>query len=620
MTTAENFRRVRNLFDAALERPPAERATFLADACQGDPVLLAEVRALLEARDHADTWIDRPAAGAAGERMEGRRIGPYEVLREIAEGGMGTVYLARRADGAFEMRVALKVLRPETASSEVLRRFQQEREILASLDHPNIARILDGGQTNEGLPFLAMEFIEGIPIDRYCQEHRLDVTARLRLFRSVCAAVRYAHRNGVVHRDLKPSNILVTAEGVAKLLDFGISKVLSTGADDPTACVTRTGLCLMTPEYASPEQVRGEPAGAATDVYSLGVVLYELLTGQRPYRLQRRVFHEIARVICEEPPTRPSTAAPVAEKRHIAGDLDAVLLKALEKQPARRYRSVEALDAEIERRLEGKPVEARRARPVEIALRIAQKYPGWILGLILITALLATGVVQVQPQFVPVLAGMGLALVGGLIGYWHELGPETARRLFRSSSIFMAICCLACMLLLFAVPKQLRLDVITTINLAVTAVFTGLLVRWGLRERWAGRLLLDLRRPRPVWTYGLLLLMIMSLIAGVLDPGPHGVLRNLAGGTQVVALGVAMFVFYHRPEVRERGIVAMGQLLPWSRIESHWWDDARGKVLILRLQARGFPGKIASGNLIVPPHLKEQVDAVFRQYLREWPV
>ena len=239
----------------------------------------------------------------------------YELLRELGHGGMGTVYLATRADDVYHKHVAIKVVRRGAGGEEVVRRFRQEREILAMLDHPNIARLLDGGSTTNGLPYFVMDYVAGQPIDRYCDEGRLPVGDRLKLFSTVCAAVEYAHQHGVVHRDLKPSNILVNQEGVVKLLDFGIAKLLHTETDGATTLLTGDGLRIMTPEYASPEQVKGENVGVATDLYSLGVILYELLTGHRPYRIRTRLIHEVMRVICEEEPTRPSAVVTTIEER-----------------------------------------------------------------------------------------------------------------------------------------------------------------------------------------------------------------------------------------------------------------------------------------------------------------
>ncbi len=313
--TPDRFRQVRNLFDAVVERDPHTRRSFLEEACQGDESLCAEVAALLEAHGHAWAVLDVPihppekTAVSASARMEGRRIGAYEILREIGSGGMGSVYLAARADDVFRKRVAIKLARPEVVSSGMLARFHQEREILAALDHPNIARVLDGGATEEGIPYFIMEYVEGSPIDSYCDEHKLGVGERVALFRQVCSAVEYAHGRDVIHRDLKPQNILVTDDGTVKLLDFGIAKLLRPLEPESTLAMTQTGGWLMTPEYASPEQVRGEAINRASDLYSLGVVLYELLTGHRPYHLQSRIYHEIVRVICEETPTRPSVSA-----------------------------------------------------------------------------------------------------------------------------------------------------------------------------------------------------------------------------------------------------------------------------------------------------------------------
>ena len=290
--------------------------------------------------------------------MDGRRIGPYRVVRELGRGGMGAVYLAERADGQYEQRVALKLIKRGMDTEQVLARFRAERQILASLDHPNIARLLDGGSTEQGVPFFAMEYIEGEPIDSYADQRSLDVAERLQLFLQVCGAVTYAHQHLVVHRDIKPLNILVTAEGVPKLLDFGIAKVLHDSPDDVTSTVT--GMRLLTPEYASPEQVEGRHATTVSDVYALGVVLYELLTGRSPYRPRSRAPIDVVEAVRTTDPERPSAAGGTEKlRRRLRGDLDTILLTALRKEPARRYQSVEQLAGDLRRHLEGLPVRAR---------------------------------------------------------------------------------------------------------------------------------------------------------------------------------------------------------------------------------------------------------------------
>jgi eukaryotic-like serine/threonine-protein kinase len=321
------------------------------------------------------------------------RVGPYRLIRELGRGGMGAVYLGVRDDDAFQKRVAVKVLKRGMDTEAIVRRFRHERQILAGLEHQNIAGLLDGGTTQDGLPYFAMEYVEGQPIVDYCDTRGLDTTARLQLFRQVCAAVQYAHQNLIVHRDIKPANVLVTAAGTPKLLDFGIAKLLNPELAGHTLAPTALGLQLMTPEYASPEQVRGEPVTTATDVYSLGVLLYEMLTGRLPYRITGRTPADIARVVCEATPDRPSTAVTtLAEqeptggsdssegtiarhaeaaatlrtignerlRRRLAGDLDNIVLKALSKEPTRRYASVEQFAEDVRRHLNGLPVIARK--------------------------------------------------------------------------------------------------------------------------------------------------------------------------------------------------------------------------------------------------------------------
>ena len=299
---------------------------------------------------------------------------------------MGVVYLAVRADDHYQKRVAIKLVQHGLYTGAILHRFRTERQILASLDHPNIARLLDGGTTTDGRPYLVMEYVEGLPIDVYCDRHKLSISERLRLFRTVCAAVHYAHQNLVIHRDLKPSNILVSTDGVPKLLDFGIAKLLNPELSAPSLVFTESGLQLLTPEYASPEQVRGEPLTTASDVYALGVLLYELLTGHQPYRLTSRRRQDLERVICEVDPLKPSTAIsrsdadtetdgtgqrtpatvsqtregqPEKLRRRLTGDLDNIVLMALRKEPQRRYGSAEHLAEDLRRHLEGLPVMAR---------------------------------------------------------------------------------------------------------------------------------------------------------------------------------------------------------------------------------------------------------------------
>jgi len=304
----ERWQQVRALFDQASSLALDERNAYLDQACASDADLRREVDSLLLAHQDAGTeFLNTPAIDLAPRQQKapsrvGRRIGAYNILEEIGHGGMGEVYRAGRADGQYEKEVAIKVVRGGYDTASVLERFRHERQILASLDHPNIARLLDGGTTEEGVPYLVMELIEGTPIDQYCDAHNLNVSERLRLFVQVCSAVQYAHQRLVIHRDIKPGNILVTKEGVPKLLDFGIAKIL-----DPAASAATTVAGPMTPEYASPEQIRGESITTATDVYSLGVVLYQLLTGRSPYPKDTRVPHEFARAICEFEPERPST-------------------------------------------------------------------------------------------------------------------------------------------------------------------------------------------------------------------------------------------------------------------------------------------------------------------------
>jgi len=351
---SERWAIVQALFDEALAQPPDGRDAWLATACQGDAALAALVRRLLDADSRENTDLDDAVSYAVGDLLTpitARRLGPYRVVSEIGRGGMGTVYLAERDDHQFEQRVAIKVIRG-WIDGDRLRRFRAERQILATLDHPNIARLLDGGTTDEGWPYLVMEYVDGVPIDRYVRDRQLEVPARLAVFLTICRAVSHAHRHLVVHRDLKPGNILVTPDGTPKLLDFGIAKLLGAEADD-SAAATLTGMRLLTPDYAAPEQVRGDRITTATDVYALGALLFELLTGSRPFALGSRSARDIERIICDTEPPRPGSRA------SLDPDLDVIVLTALQKDPARRYVSVDALADDVRHYLDGVPIQAR---------------------------------------------------------------------------------------------------------------------------------------------------------------------------------------------------------------------------------------------------------------------
>jgi tetratricopeptide (TPR) repeat protein len=363
----EHWERIEGLFYAALELDAAARPGFLRQTCGADAQLLREVESLLQSSEKTVAFARGAVAEAVGQgaaiaQPPGKRIGAYEVIRVLGKGGMGTVYLARRADQSYQQEVAIKLMHPGFGPTQrMLLRFSAERQILANLNHPNISLLLDGGLTEEGLPYLVMEYVNGVRIDEYCRQNRISVEDRLNLFRMVCSAVEFAHKNLVIHRDIKPGNILVTPEGVPKLLDFGIAKLLDSEAREFT--LTQTGDRLMTPEYASPEQMLGGQITTATDVYALGILLYELLAGKKPFDIQTKSPLEAAQVICEQTPQPPSRVIRGLEgadaERKLRGDLDLIVLMAMRKEPSRRYSSVGALSRDVQDYLTGYPVRAR---------------------------------------------------------------------------------------------------------------------------------------------------------------------------------------------------------------------------------------------------------------------
>jgi eukaryotic-like serine/threonine-protein kinase len=444
--TPEQWQQVKALFHEATELAPEARAAFIEQSCHGDAELAGELRLLLESHDEAQNFIEQPAVSPVSDILppgeidpwKDKTIGQYRVLSEIGRGGMGLVLLAVRADDQFRQNVAIKVLRRGMDTDDILRRFRNERQILASLNHPNIANLYDGGTTPDGLPYFVMEHVEGLRLLQYVDEHDLSVNERLELFRKICTAVQHAHQNLIIHRDLKPNNILVTHGGEVKLLDFGVAKLVNPElAGGMTE--TQANLRVMTPEYASPEQVLGQHVTTATDIYSLGVILYELLTGVRPYELKDTSPAELSRAICHSEPSKPSDAvvsghwsvvsgkeqstkrqaqrvgssdgrltsddgrkvipqSAIRNPKFLRGDLDNIVLKALKKEPARRYLSVEQFSEDIRRHLEGLPVIARKDTFGYRAGKFVRRHKVGVAATLLIMLALVAGIVATVQQ------------------------------------------------------------------------------------------------------------------------------------------------------------------------------------------------------------------------------
>ena len=429
---SDQWKEIKDIFANAIDLSEQERPAFL-ESCSQE--LRSEVEKLLAAHDKAGEFILEPAMVEAGlsenddqDFYAGKQIDSYKIITEIGHGGMGTVYLANRADESFDKPVAIKLIKRGMDTNAVLKRFVMERQILARLEHPNIAVLLDGGSTADGLPYLVMEYVDGSPITKFCDSHRLATRKRLELFQKVCSAISYAHQNLVVHRDVKPSNILITEDGTPKLLDFGIAKLLNPDWSLDTNEATETMFRIMTPEYASPEQIRGLPITTASDVYSLGVVLYELLCGERPYKIDSRLAEEAKQIILTAEPVKPSSVVrseirqPVAaddtadidapstademggsryvglNRKSLRGDLDNIILKALRKEPERRYASVHEFSEDIRRHLEGLPVTATADTTIYRAGKFVKRHRTGVLAssAIALILLLATAVTTWQ--------------------------------------------------------------------------------------------------------------------------------------------------------------------------------------------------------------------------------
>lgn len=423
--TPEEWHKLKEVLQAVLELDPSDRAAYLGEACANHAVNRSELEALIRSYDEDGAFLEEPVDFAAVDLVQdmspsswvGRRLGPYQIVQKIGEGGMGTVFRARRVDGLYDKDAAIKVIRHGLDTTFFVERFKNESRILAALEHPNIARLLDGGLTEEGLPYVVLENVVGLPIDEFCDRHNLPTDDRLKLFRNVCSAVQYAHQNLVVHRDLKPGNILVTQDGSPKLLDFGIAKILNPQNEESGADRTLTILRVMTPDFASPEQIRGDAITTASDVYSLGVVLYLLLTGKRPYRVKSSSPQEMIKAVCETEPERPSTAAlrpddaprterPTSEPgvsatdgapkkdrphRALSKDLDHIVLKALRKEPNRRYSSVEEFSEDIRRHLEHLPVAARKDTLGYRASKFVTRHKAGVAAVVTVAVILVVG-------------------------------------------------------------------------------------------------------------------------------------------------------------------------------------------------------------------------------------
>jgi eukaryotic-like serine/threonine-protein kinase len=438
------------LFEGALELPVGERTQYLAGACADDPELLAEVKSLLESDHDAENMLRSLVADDLTEMTRssisadlGSQVGPYLLVRELDAGGMGVVYFAVRSDDHYFQIVAIKMIRRGLESSELVQRFRVERQVLATLNHPNIGAILDGGETKDGRPFIVMEYVEGQPITLAGEARGLSIRQRLELFRSLCSAVHYAHQKLIIHRDIKPSNVMVTPEGVVKLIDFGTSKPLEPQMILKDDTPTEIGLRMMTPDYASPEQLQGKQLTTATDVYSLGVLLFELLTGSRPYTLRNLSPAAAEKVLATSESRKPSAVPDLSSRRRkeLAGDLDRIVMTAMHHDPERRYRSVQHLDEDLLRYLQGRPIAARNASPLYTLRKLVQRHRTVIVTGFAMIALLATSLLIYSRQSrkadrrlsqVRSLAGSAISDLTDKLQH-SSASTETQEALFRSA-------------------------------------------------------------------------------------------------------------------------------------------------------------------------------------------
>ncbi len=429
----QDWKKIKSIFESSIELPHNQRQDFIEKECSGNESIKQEVEALLFAFENSGNFLEDPGIDLSflenseeDDSFIGKQFGVYKVERKIGTGGMAYVYLVSRVDNEFEQSAALKIIKRGMDTDEIIRRFKHERQTLANLDHPNIAKIIDGGTTEEGLPFFLMQYIDGIPITDYCDQNKLSVDQRLELFGKVCSAVNYAHQNLIVHRDLKPSNILITSDGIPKLLDFGIAKLLSEEQNANTMALTKEGSKFMTVEYASPEQVKGGKITTASDVYSLGVLLYELLTGHLPYSFKNKFPHEVEKVITSVYPEKPSTIITKSNKtiteegetneispeeisilrssnvdrlkKRLSGDIDNIILMALNKEPERRYNSVQLLAGDIKHYIEGRPVSAHSDSLWYRSRKFVSRHKIGVTAIVIIVFLLITGVAAVVWQ------------------------------------------------------------------------------------------------------------------------------------------------------------------------------------------------------------------------------